>query len=157
MLRNGGIAWTLVIHAITDAALDLPIHLAQQCRHLSGVLRMAFRHCGGDNSTLAIDAEMPFLPTLTLLLTVFLRMPFPLTTHLQARTVDDQVDCSWCHPIELLPDHYRGMASRQRRMIRAGKRHVHQGQKGTEEALGLPQRQANSSRSVSAVSIAMSA
>ena len=132
MLRNGGVDWTLVIHAIADEALDFPIHLAQQFRHLSWVLLMAFRHFGGDSSTLVIDAEVQFLPTLILLLTVFLSMPFALTTHLQARTVDDQVNCSWCHPIELLPDHHRGMASRQRRVIRAGKRHVHQGQNGIE-------------------------
>jgi hypothetical protein len=65
-----------------------------------------------------------------------------LTTHLQARTVDDQVHGSWCHPIELLRDHHRGMASRQCRVIRAGKCYVHQGQNGRKEALGLPQRQA---------------
>ena len=42
----------------------------------------------------------------------------------------------------MLSDYYHGIASRERRMIRAGKRYIHQSQDGMEETLRLAQRQA---------------
>ena len=103
---------------------------------------MAFRHGGRDNLPLGIHPNMQFLPAFGLLLTVFLGMPFPLATDLQAAAVNDQGDRFLRGTIDLLLDRHRGVASRECRMIRAGKRHVHQGQDRMEEALGLAQWQA---------------
>ena len=51
---------------------------------------MACRQRGRDNLPLGIHANVQFLPALELLLTMFLAVPFPLTTDLQAATVNDQ-------------------------------------------------------------------
>jgi hypothetical protein len=54
---------------------------------------------------------MEFFPTLALCLSVFLGVPVPLTTDLQTRAIDDQIDRSLWHTINLTPDFQRGIAS----------------------------------------------
>jgi hypothetical protein len=51
---------------------------------------MALCHGGRDNPTLGIHANVQFLPSLALRLTMFLAVLFPLTTDLQAATVNDE-------------------------------------------------------------------
>jgi hypothetical protein len=102
---------------------------------------MAFRHRGGDNLTVIIHAEVQFLPPLSLLLTVFLGMPFALTTNLQAATVNDQGYRSLRGSIELSPDRYGGVASRQCCVIRTGKGQIHQRQDRAKKPFGLAQGQ----------------
>jgi hypothetical protein len=132
----------MVQDAIPDAAIDNAVDLRQQLRHLRRVLRMAFRHRGGDNPTLGIHPDMQFPPAFVLLLTMLLSVPCALTTHLQARAIDDQVDRSLWGMIDLPPDDYRSMASRQRRMIRTRKRQIHQAQDRAKQSFGLAQGQA---------------
>lgn len=86
---------------------------------------MAFRHRGRDNPTLGIYTDVQFLPALVRLLTMFLAMPFSLTTDLQATTVNDQADRFLRGPIVLPLDRHGSVAARECRMIWAGKRQVH--------------------------------
>ena len=141
MVLDGGIDRSVVTDAVPNEAIDTVCDLGQQRRDLGRVLLMAFRYRGRDDLPLGIHPKRPFLPALALLLPVFLRVPFPLTTDLQTRTVDDQSTGSWCGTLDVLLDDYRGIASRERRMIRAGKRDIHQSQDGMEETLRVAQRQ----------------
>jgi hypothetical protein len=84
---------------------------------------------------------MQFLPAFALLLAVLVGMPFPLTTDLQATTIDDQSDRFLRRAIDLLSDRYRGVTSRQRGVIRARQVQAHQPQDGAEKPFGLAQRQ----------------
>jgi hypothetical protein len=102
---------------------------------------VAFRHRGGDNATLSIYPNMQFLPALGLLLAMFLAMPFALATDLSPRTVDDQAYRFLRDTIDLLLDRYRGIASRQRRVIWTGKRQAHQPQNRAKKPFRLAQRQ----------------
>src|SRR5262245_12474153 len=103
---------------------------------------MAVRYRRGDNLTLVIHSNMQFLPALTRLLPVLLDMPFALAAHFQAAAVNDQGYPSLGRMLDLLSNRHRGAAAREWRMIRAGQRHVHQRQEGTEKAFRLPQGQA---------------
>src|SRR2546423_8783125 len=126
MMLDSGIDGSLVKDAIADEPIDAVSDLGQQRRDLGRVLLMALRHRGGDNPTLGIHPDMQFLPALGLLLAVFLAVPFPLTIDLQAGAVYDQGYRFLRGTIDLLLDRYRDIASRQRGVIRAGKRQAHQ-------------------------------
>ena len=66
------------------------------------VLLTAFGQCRRDNLIPIIHANVQFLPALALLLLVFLRVPFPLTTDFQTRTVDDEAERFLRGPIVLV-------------------------------------------------------
>ena len=78
MLLNRRVDWLSIVNAIADETADFLIDLIQQIRHLRWILLVAFRHRGGINLTLIIDANMEFFPRLALLLTMLLGMPFAL-------------------------------------------------------------------------------
>jgi hypothetical protein len=56
--------------------------LRQQLRHLRRVLRMAFRHGGGDHATLGIHPDRQFLPVPGLLPAMLLALLFALAADL---------------------------------------------------------------------------
>jgi hypothetical protein len=82
MMCNGSVDWSLIVHTITNEAIDNMISWGQQHRHLRRVVLMALRHGRGDHLHLVIGAEVPLLPALALLLAVFLSIPFALATDL---------------------------------------------------------------------------
>ena len=82
----------LVINPVAEKPSDFLIRLIHQRRHLRGILLVAFGHGGGDNLTLVSDANLEFFPSLNLLFSVFLGVPFALAADLQPRAVDDQVN-----------------------------------------------------------------
>jgi hypothetical protein len=141
MMLHGCVDRGLVKDTIPDEPADVVIDLGQQSRHLGRVLLMAFRHRGRDNLPPVIHPNMQFLPALALLFTVFLGVPFALTTHLQAAAVNDQGERSLRGALDLPSDRHGRMASRERRVIGAGQRQAHQGQERTEKAFSLAQRQ----------------
>jgi hypothetical protein len=102
---------------------------------------LAVRGRGRDYLILSIHAKMRLFPSFGLLLTMFLALPFPLTTDVQTHTVDDQINGSRRGPSDLPSDRHCGMASRPRGMIGARQVQTHQGHEGMEETFGWPQRQ----------------
>jgi hypothetical protein len=140
MAHHSSVDRRFVIHAITNEPIDAAVDLRQQRRHVGRVLLSAFRHRGGNNLALGIDADVQFLPVFTLLLALFLGMPFALATDLQAAAVNDQEYWSLGHTLDLLSHLHCGIASRERRVIRARQRHAHQRQDGGEKVFRLPQR-----------------
>jgi hypothetical protein len=126
---------------VPDEVIDDAIDLRQQFWHLCRVLLMAFRCRGGDNLTLGIHSNVQFLLAFGFLLTVLVGMPFPLTTDLQATAIHDQEYRSRRSTIDLLSDRHGGMASRQRRVIGARQRHIHELQDRAKKPFGLAQGQ----------------
>ena len=126
MILDGGIDRSLIEDAILDEPIDAVIDLGHQSGHLRWVLLLAFRHRGGDNPTLGIHPNVQFLPAFVLLLAVLLAMPFALATELQTAAVNDQGYCFLRGTSDLLSDRHGGVTTRQRRMIRARKRQVHE-------------------------------
>ena len=120
-----GVDRLLIVNAVTDEAVDFPINLGQQHRHLRRILLVAIGHRGRNYPALVIDADVQFFPALALFLAMLLGMPFALTTNLQAATVNDQRYRSRWRTIDLLSNRYCSVASRECRMIRTGKDHVH--------------------------------
>ena len=120
MVLDSGIDRSLVKHAIPDEAIDDAVDLGQQAGTWDGSCAWLSVTVDGDNPTLGIHADVQFLPALVLLLAVFLAVPFPLATDLQAATVNDQGDRSLRGPIDLPSDRHGGIASREGRMIGQG-------------------------------------
>jgi hypothetical protein len=79
---NSGIDRSLVKDAVPDKAINSAINLSQQLWNLRRILLLAFRHGGGDNSTLGIHPDVQFFPASGPLLAMFLAMPFTLTADL---------------------------------------------------------------------------
>src|SRR5262249_52594286 len=92
MVLDGTVNRSVVREDIRGEASADVIDVRQQFRHVRRVVRMAFRHCGGDNAALSMHPNVPFLPAPGLLLAVFLAMPCTLAADLSPCTVDDQVD-----------------------------------------------------------------
>src|SRR5262247_4079878 len=111
MIFNGCVDSSLVKDAIPDEPIEAVIDLGQQSKHLGRVLLMAFCHRGGDDPTLGIHTDMPFLPAFMRLLPMFLAVPFALTTDLQAATVNDQGNRAFRSPIDLPSDRHCRMAT----------------------------------------------
>jgi len=111
MVLDSRIDWSLVEDAIPNEPIDVVSDLGQQRGHLGRVLRMAFGHRGGDDPALGIRTNMQFLLAFGLLLPVFLAVPFPLTTDLQAATVNDEGDRFLRGTIDLPSDRHGGMAT----------------------------------------------
>ena len=72
---------------------------------------MALGNRGRNNRPLVIDADMEFFPALSLLLAMFLAVPFPLPADLQAGAVDDDAYRPLGCTIDLPPDFHRGISS----------------------------------------------
>src|SRR5919199_6220993 len=111
MVLDSRVDGSLVEDTIPDEPINAVIDLGQQLRHLRRVLRMAVRQRGSDDPTLGIHPDVQFLPALVRLLTVFLAMPFALTTDLQAATVNDQADRFLRGPIDLPLDGHGRIAT----------------------------------------------
>src|SRR5215510_5459085 len=119
MMLDSRVDGSLVEDTIPNEPINAVIDLGQQLRHLRRVLLMAFRQRGSDDPTLGIHTDMQFLPAFVGLLTVLPAVPFPLTADLQAATVNDQRDRSFRGTIDLVSNRHGGIATRQRRVIRA--------------------------------------
>ena len=128
MVLDGFVNRIPIVDSVAHEMLDLPFHLIQEVRNLTRVLLVILREFRGMYPPLLIDTQMQFPPMPSLLFAVLLGVPLPLSTNLQPRGVDDEIDRPRRQVLNMSAHVDRLIPPGQSRVIRTGQIEPHQPQ-----------------------------